>query len=339
MARARAPHPCREGAPARRRTRRVPGRRPPSAANRAGQRRDAEALARVRKPAHGRALRVEPEHKAAGRQGAARHPAGDSGKAGAVIDNPFLDFQLTFGDWVALGDWFEDVDEIREMLRPDGKGADRIGQLYYALFARIRPTTPKEALDAREAGRQGGWAVDRGGRQGGRHQYEVPQDPQHQALLPTRSSATPALSTADKAKRTKGGKPFGAIAQYHHDHLEAIGIAITAAHTPDESLLGEALARDGFACHFLTDAFSGSHARTPRASIEEWWDKKVPGLRPAARELARRRGDADGHQPPAHGDPQEGPRRGVPGARGGPRAGQGARRGAQAGPPRGPACR
>ena len=108
--------------------------------------------------------------------------------------------------------------------------------------------------------------------------YQVPQDPQHQALLPTRSSATPALSTADKAKRTKGGKPFGAIAQYHHDHLEAIGIAITAAHTPDERLLGEALARDGFACHFLTDAFSGSHARTPRASIEEWWDKKVPGF-------------------------------------------------------------
>ena len=45
---------------------------------------------------------------------------------------------------------------------------------------------------------------------------------------------------------------------------------------PDESLVGEALAHDGFACHFLTDAFSGSHARTPRSSIEDYWDKKVP---------------------------------------------------------------
>jgi hypothetical protein len=33
---------------------------------------------------------------------------------------------------------------------------------------------------------------------------------------------------------------------------------------------------DGFACHFLTDAFSGSHARTPRASIKEYWDAKEP---------------------------------------------------------------
>ena len=87
------------------------------------------------------------------------------------------------------------------------------------------------------------------------------------------------LRTADKAKRRgKDGKPLGAIAQYHHDHLEAIGIAITAAHTPDKSLLGEAIAHDGFACHFLTDAFSGSHARTPRSSIEDYWDKKVPNF-------------------------------------------------------------
>jgi hypothetical protein len=35
---------------------------------------------------------------------------------------------------------------------------------------------------------------------------------------------------------------------------------------------------DGFACHFLTDAFSGSHARTPRSSIETYWDEKVPNF-------------------------------------------------------------
>ena len=194
-----------------------------------------------------------------------------------MIDNPFLDFQLTFGDWVALGDWFEDVDEIREMLRPDGKGADRIGQLYYALFARIRPTTPKEAADAQKlGGKEGGlWTEQDAKAVDMRYQVLKTRNIKH---FSNPLVGDTALSTADKAKRTKGGKPFGAIAQYHHDHLEAIGIAITAAHTPDESLLGEALARDGFACHFLTDAFSGSHARTPRASIEAWWDKKVPGF-------------------------------------------------------------
>ena len=35
---------------------------------------------------------------------------------------------------------------------------------------------------------------------------------------------------------------------------------------------------DAFACHFLTDMFSASHTRTPRSSIEAYWDKKVPGF-------------------------------------------------------------
>jgi hypothetical protein len=234
-----------------------------------------QRLARVRSPRMV-ARFGEPEHKAAGDK-ALPDIRWRLRKAGAVIDNPFLDFQLTFGDWVALGDWFEDVDEIREMLRPDGKGADRIGQLYYALFARIRPTTPKEAADAQKlGGKEGGlWTEEDAKAVDMRYQVLKTRNIKH---FSNPLVGDTALSTADKAKRTKGGKPFGAIAQYHHDHLEAIGIAITAAHTLDESLLGEALARDGFACHFLTDAFSGSHARTPRASIEEWWDKKVPGF-------------------------------------------------------------
>lgn len=46
------------------------------------------------------------------------------------------------------------------------------------------------------------------------------------------------------------------------------------AHRP----MDDALIADGFACHFLTDAFSASHARTPRLSIKEYWDKQVPGF-------------------------------------------------------------
>jgi hypothetical protein len=217
----------------------------------------------------------EPEHKAAGDK-ALPDVHWRLRKAGSMIDNPFKDFQLTFGDWVALGDWFEDVNEVRKMLRPGGGGEDQIGQLYYALFARIRPKTQKEADDAQRLG---------GGKDGGlwteKDKDEV--DMRYQRLktrnikhFPNPLVGDTKLTTAQKAKRMRDGKPFGAIAQYHHDHLEAIGIAITAAHVPDERFLGEALAHDGFACHFLTDAFSGSHARTPRASIEQYWDKKVP---------------------------------------------------------------
>ena len=217
----------------------------------------------------------EPEHKAAGDK-AMPDLRWRLRKAGSLVGTPFKDFELTFGDWVALGDWFEDVDEIRAMLRPGAQGEDRIGQLYYALFARIRPRTQQEADAALKLG---------GGKDGGlwTEQDAKAVDARYQRLK-TRNIkhfSNPLvgdldLSLAEKATRTRGGKPFGGIAQYHHDHLEAIKIAITAAHKPDERYLGEALAVDAFACHFLTDAFSGSHARTPRASIEAYWDKQVP---------------------------------------------------------------
>ena len=216
----------------------------------------------------------EPEHKAAGDK-ALPDVQWRLRKAGSLIDNPFKDFQLTFGDWVALGDWFEDVDEVRDMLRLGKRGEDKIGQLYYALFARIRPKSQKEAEAAeRLGGKEGGlWTEEDKKAVDMRYQRLKTRNIKH---FPNPRVGDEKRTTAEKAKRREGGKPFGAIAEYHHDHLQAIKIAIAAAHVPDESFLGEALARDGFACHFLTDAFSGSHARTPRASIEEYWDKKVP---------------------------------------------------------------
>jgi hypothetical protein len=216
----------------------------------------------------------EPEHKAIGDK-ALPDITWRLRKAGSLIDTPFKDFQLTFGDWIALGDWFEDVGEIREMLRPGGKGEDKIGQLYYALFAKIRPKTPKEAEDAEKLGGKddGLWTEADAKAVNMRYQTLKTRNVKH---FPNPLVGDEKLTTAQKAQRTRDGKPFGAIAQYHHDHLEAINIAITAAHVPDDSLKGQALAHDGFACHFLTDAFSGSHARTPRSSIEDYWDKKVP---------------------------------------------------------------
>ena len=216
----------------------------------------------------------EPEHKAAGDK-ALPHARWRLRKADTVIDNPFTDFQLTFGDWVALGDWFENVEEVREMLRPGKRGEDKIGQLYYALFVKIRPKSLKEAEAAeRLGGKEGGlWTEEDKKAVDMRYQVLKTRNIKH---FPNPLVGDTNLSTAQKIKRTKDGAPLGAIAHYHRDHLEAIEIAIAAAHVPDKGRLGEALAHDGFACHFLTDAFSGSHARTPRASIEVYWDKKVP---------------------------------------------------------------
>lgn len=69
-------------------------------------------------------------------------------------------------------------------------------------------------------------------------------------------------------------KGTGAIANYRRNHFFAIGEAWQAGKgklAPDE-----ALARDGFASHYLTDSFAGGHVRTERLGAKDYWDAKVP---------------------------------------------------------------
>ena len=161
----------------------------------------------------------EPEHKAAGDR---RCPTSLATlEAGAVIDNPFLDFQLTFGDWVALGDWFEDIgrDQGDAAAAPGRRGQDRPG-----LLRRVREDPAEERARGQDAQNMGGKAdLDE------RDKKAVliataAQVPQHQALpepaVGRRTSPRPGRPSARQGRR-----PFGAIAQYHPDHLEAIELA------------------------------------------------------------------------------------------------------------------
>jgi hypothetical protein len=203
----------------------------------------------------------------------------------------FKELELTFGDWVALGDWFENVGDIKRIMRGEPlPGEERVGivkpdkagtrpatvsQLYYAVLVKIRPKTETERRDVEKAYMGTLFTeVDKAAveeRYGRLKTHNIKH-------FPNPLVGDTELSTAEKAKRRKDGKPFGAIAEYHADHLDAIGLAISAGQLDDEKLLGEAIAMDAFACHFLTDAFSASHTRTPRSSIEQYWDKKVPGF-------------------------------------------------------------
>jgi hypothetical protein len=201
----------------------------------------------------------------------------------------FKELELTFGDWVALGDWFENVGDIKKIMRgepledekqvkivkPDKSGTrpDTIGQLYYAVLVKIRPKTETERQRVEKA-YMGTLFTD----------VDKAAVEERYARLKTRNIkhfpnplvGDTELGTAEKATRRRDGKPFGAIAQYRADHLDAIGLAMSAGQLDDQRLLGEATAMDAFACHYLTDAFSASHTRTPRSSIEAYWDKKVP---------------------------------------------------------------
>jgi outer membrane protein OmpA-like peptidoglycan-associated protein len=62
-----------------------------------------------------------------------------------------------------------------------------------------------------------------------------------------------------------------AVARWSSDHAEAIADALQAGLSGDESKHELALAKEAFAQHFLTDAFSGGHIRTPRADIIGWY--------------------------------------------------------------------
>jgi hypothetical protein len=203
----------------------------------------------------------------------------------------FKELELTFGDWVALGDWFENVGDIKKIMRgeplededqvklvtPDKSGnrPDTIGQLYYAVLVKIRPKTETERQQVEKAYMGTLFtAVDKDAVEE-RYARLKTRNIKH---FPNPLVGDTELSTAEKATRRRDGKPFGAIAQYRADHLDAIGLAMSAGQADDDRLLGEAIAMDAFACHSLTDAFSASHTRTPRSSIEAYWDKKVPGF-------------------------------------------------------------
>lgn len=220
------------------------------------------------KPVKGRPLQRfnEAEHRALGDlalDARFRLPAGTM----------FPELQLSFGDWVALGDYFQDIAEIKRLLKP-GPDRDRAGEVYYAVLVKIRPKDKEErkkvikAYEGAELWTQADIdAVEQ------RYIDLAARNIKH---FPNPLVGDTTRPTADKVGRERDGKPLGGIAQYHHDHLDAVRLAMSAGELREERYLGEAYAMDGFACHFLTDAFSGSHVRTPRASIKDWWDAKVP---------------------------------------------------------------
>ena len=83
----------------------------------------------------------------------------------------FKELELTFGDWVALGDWFENVGDVKKIMRGEPlEGEDKvdivkrdksgnypstIGQLYYAVLVKIRP---QEQGRGRQGRRSPTWA-------------------------------------------------------------------------------------------------------------------------------------------------------------------------------------
>lgn len=82
------------------------------------------------------------------------------------------------------------------------------------------------------------------------------------------------FSRPDERERTRGGARSSNGGAFRGLHEDAIRMAYHAGRTGKDA--GEAFAHEAAAEHFLTDAFSAGHVRTPRQSIVTYWDAKYP---------------------------------------------------------------
>lgn len=74
--------------------------------------------------------------------------------------------------------------------------------------------------------------------------------------------------------------------EYSSWHAKALSDAVGARPGRDDRLWRQALSKEAFGLHFLTDAFSAGHVRTPRGDIQVWYAKRYPGSKPLIDYLA-----------------------------------------------------
>jgi Domain of unknown function (DUF4157)/Bacterial protein of unknown function (DUF922) len=184
------------------------------------------------------------EHKVLGDEGA-KTPTG-------TVQTVELakDYFVSFGDITAMaGDYFGSVNQIGELAKNEGQGKGTREEIEYVRVVKIHGHKDKETSfsePAREA------VMERYYKLAGNNTSHFTQP-------------------EGEGKTSISINNFGS---YHDNHENAIKLAATAGAT--KASINGAMLQEGFASHFLTDAFSGGHIRTERLSISEWWNPRVP---------------------------------------------------------------
>lgn len=170
-------------------------------------------------------------------------------------------FTISFGDAVALGDWFSSFEQVKALAAVPGKKLGTRGELHYVLWSKIWGRPEGEKMDV---------LYDRW--------VKHNRDQAYRYLKSQNIGHFPFPESGDtgRARRTLDVGGSGAGAAYRKRHEQAMHMALGAG--AKQGKIDDAMLADAFACHFLTDAFSADHARAPRASIKAYWDKKVPGF-------------------------------------------------------------
>lgn len=194
------------------------------------------------------------------------------------------DYIIPYGDVLALaGDHFGDLDQLRQIAARNAKGAGTREEVEY-----VRQVEIHDRKDLKDTFSQG--ARDAAER---RYYKLAAYNANH---FPNSHEGDTAKSTDKKLDQTKMYSPQSedkdyddpvttvlsklptvnqsAIAAYRRYHVQAImeAVKLAKAGKPVDS----ALVPEAFGGHFLSDSFSAGHIRTPRVSIEQHWDTKVP---------------------------------------------------------------
>lgn len=172
-------------------------------------------------------------------------------------------YSVTYGDMVAMaGDHFQDIKQMRDFAKVNGKGPGTRGEIEYVLWDIHGKPKPKPNK----------W-TDKAEEEADKRYYALAANNPAHFLNPKEGDEQ--RSTVEKSNDlTKTKAPLNAVAGYSHNHIEAIKEAFDAGKAGKG--IEAALAVEAFGAHFLTDAFASGHLRTPRASAKEYWNEKLP---------------------------------------------------------------
>lgn len=191
-----------------------------------------------------------------------------TGSATYDIGTTVAPFDLSHGDILMLsGDWFTPDDLFRFAQKPGNHGAELESQ--DEIITAIQQIAHDNHLpDARFA-------------PGGKWHGFVPSTPVQEAV--TRRFRDLAAKNdphyVAPAGRDASGAPLAARfgtagGTYRTLHVAALKTAYEAGRA--KRPITNAMAREAAAQHFLTDAFSAGHLRTPTQSIRDFWNAKYP---------------------------------------------------------------
>ena len=188
---------------------------------------------------------------------------GDLGAEGASMQlAPGL--TVSFGDVTALaGDYFGSVQQLQALAGVPGSASapfsvvGSVDEVKYALYVEVQKTMKADQFDE--------GVVNAAKR---RYFGLAAQNASHFSQPELGDELLTQAERAAKGSANNAGS-------YLANHELAIEAAI-AAGSGQCGPLDEAMLYEGFGSHFLTDAFASGHTRTPRTSISDWWNPKVP---------------------------------------------------------------